>query len=555
MTNIKSKNIKSSKQKGGDGYTIDVNRSIGGLVGRSRYSYNYSPVYYGDLLQNGGNKDCGCSTKKENNLYSLIKQNGGVKSGGTQVEAIQYISNLIAPLGYDSLISLILLIFSYHYFTKDGNTMKMKKGGYDVSSVLAPLGRSNLIVLASLLLLHHFAVELPNTKKVLKGGNNIFEDLSNILKPIGLDKNGVSKILVDLQQAFTLKKNNKEISKKNINNTESPRNFTKLNNQNNKEIKNNINADISKNNKFGGNALKNIIAPLGTNAFVASGLLVVLAKVLNKEKDNKSKKGGSLNTNINKLKNIITPISFTAFANESFVKELLEEHKSKQTSKRVQKGGRGGRGAGSLGGLGNLQGRAVSRPAHNPASVGRFDGRIDHAYGNLVPARAVLATGAVGSYAANNYITDPQVANVLNINRVDSELMNGGKKKIIKKKSTKLVTKRKSYKMKLNNLSKKGTKLPVKIAHAKSSTKITPTKSSTKITPTKSSTKITPNKSSTKITPNKSSTKITPNKSSTKITPNKSSTKITPTKSSTKKKSVTKSNKKGFKLVSNPKKM
>jgi len=510
MTNIKSKNNKLSKQKGGDGYTFDVNRSIGGLVGRSRYSYNYAPIYYGDLLQNGGGKNCGCSGKKENNLYSLIKQNGGVQSGGTQVEAIQYLSNLIAPLGYDSLISLILLIFSYHYFTKDGNTMKMKKGGYDVSSILAPLGKSNLIVLASLLLLHHFAVELPNTKKTLKGGNNIFNDMSNILKPIGLDRDGVSKILVDLQQAFSLKKNNTQNL---TNNKNSSNNLRK--NQNN-------NLTLNYRNKTGGNALKNIIAPLGTNAFVASGLLVVLAKVLNKDKPLRSKIGGSSNIHFNKLQNIITPISFTAFANESFVKQLLNNHKSKLKSKKIQQGGRGagglgGRGAGGLGGrdIGSVQGRVGARPMHNPANVNRFDGRFDHSYGNLVPPRARLATGATGAYVANNNINDPIVANVLNLNRVDSEFMNGGNKKIIKKKNIKLVSKKKSTKSKSSNLSEKATKL----THSKSSTKTTKLihkKSSTKATklPTKKKSKTT--QSSKKgiklLGTKKKSTKTTSNK-------------------------------------------
>ena len=41
--------------------------------------------------------------------------------------------------------------------------------------------------------------------------NNIFNDMSNILKPIGITKDGISKILVDLQQAFTFKKNNLEM--------------------------------------------------------------------------------------------------------------------------------------------------------------------------------------------------------------------------------------------------------------------------------------------------------------------------------------------------------
>ena len=472
MSNIKSKIIKNNKQKGGDGYTIDVNRSIGGLVGRSRYSFNYSPIYYGDLLQNGGSNNCKCKTsKKENNLFSLIKQSGGFQSGGTQIDAIQYISNTIAPLGNNAIISLILLIFTYHYFTKNGKTIKNKKGGYDVSSILAPLGKSNLIVLASLLLLHHFAVELPNSKKTLKGGNNIFNDISNILQPIGLDKNGVSKILVNLQQAFSFNKtksqnvsnnktnslnisNNKTNSLNISNNKTNSLNISnnKTNSQNisnNKKLNNSRNLNISLNNvnnklnfnqqnissnlnyrnKIGGNPLKDIIAPLGTNAFVASGLLVVLAKVLNKdnENSNKTKKGGS-NIHFNKLNNIITPISFSTFANESFINQLLStQKKSTNSVKKTLKGGRRPSGFGALGYPGTGASSRISpKPMHTPASVNKFNGDFDHSNGNLVPPRPNLD---VSSATSGTYVNDPQVAYVLEINNVNSEFLHGGKKK------------------------------------------------------------------------------------------------------------------------------
>ena len=432
MTNIKSKNIKSAKQKGGDGYTIDVNRSIGGLMGRSRYSFNYAPIYYGDLLQNGGDNNCGCNTNKENNLYSMLIQSGGVKDGGSQMDAIQYLSNLIAPLGYESLISLIFLIFTYHLFDKKIINTKVKKGGNDVSSILAPLGKSNLIVLASLLLLHHFAIELPNTKKSLKGGSNLFDKINDILKPIGLDKNGISNILLDLQQAFKIKKNNS------------------LNLDENSKSNNNINI-------VGGNALKNIIAPLGTNAFIASGLLVILAKVLNKDKTNTNdtvnKKGGSKNTNFNKLKNMITPISFSTFANESFVNQLLLNKNSK-TKKTIKGGMRAaGRGSGSLTGSkidsigsGGISGRGVGqlgRDLGRPINIGnsqRFKGDFDHSRGNIVPKRVGLAA----AYLANKSVNDPIVSNVLNINNVIESEMNGGNKikKNLNKKNTKKNTKK-----------------------------------------------------------------------------------------------------------------
>ena len=456
MSNIKSKIIKNNKQKGGDGYTIDVNRSIGGLVGRSRYSFNYSPIYYGDLLQNGGSNNCKCKTsKKENNLFSLIKQSGGFQSGGTQIDAIQHISNTIAPLGNNAIISLILLIFTYHYFTKNGKTIKNKKGGYDVSSILAPLGKSNLIVLAALLLLHHFAVELPNSKKTLKGGNNIFNDISNILQPIGLDKNGVSKILINLQQAFSFNKTKSQNVSNNKTNSQNISNNKKFNNSKNLNISlNNVNNNLNFNqqnassnlnyrNKIGGNPLKDIIAPLGTNAFVASGLLVVLAKVLHKDNEisTKTKKGGS-NIHFNKLNNIITPISFSTFANESFINQLLStQKKSTNSVKKTLKGGRGPSGFGALGYPGTgASGRISPRPMHTPASVNKFNGDFDHSNGNLVPPRPTLA---VASATSGTYVNDPRVDHVLKINNVNSEFLHGGKKKSLpkKKKVIKKITK------------------------------------------------------------------------------------------------------------------
>ena len=80
--------------KGGDGYTFDVNRNIGGLVGRSRYSYNYAPIYNGELLQNGGKTDCGCSSKlnvkvEDNAYYKKIHEELSKKYGVSQLTAAQ----------------------------------------------------------------------------------------------------------------------------------------------------------------------------------------------------------------------------------------------------------------------------------------------------------------------------------------------------------------------------------------------------------------------------------------------------------------------------------
>ena len=307
--------------KGGDGYTFDVNRNIGGLMGRSRYSYNYAPIYNGELLQNGGNNnnECECSSKKkEENLYNMLKQEGGFKTGGNQLDAIQYVSKSLSSLNINSIISLISLIFVYEIYTKNGKMHNtIKKGGSNVSQIMAPLGRSNLIVLAALLLLHHFAIEMPENKKSLKGGNNIESQISELLKPLGVNKNGVSSLLTSIKQAFGFKeKNNYKITHKN------------------ESSKNDFNG--------GGCILKNIIAPLGTNAFIATGLLIILEKVLNKEKlekkdsvdkINKPKTGGNKNKDFQKLVDVITPLSFNIFANKSFIQTLLKKEKEKQDNK------------------------------------------------------------------------------------------------------------------------------------------------------------------------------------------------------------------------------
>ena len=322
---------KKIKQTGGDGYTIDVNRSIGGLVGRSRYSFNYSPIYYGDLLsnpdkkvstichshqngQNGGG-DCGCNKNsgnvKESSVNNMLKEYLQKQQGGkrnlnhSQFDAIQQIGKGLVPLSINSLLNLIVLVFLYHSVV-DKNvdnkkiSSKIKKGGNAIYSILAPLGRGNLLVLASLLLLHHFAVEIPKTKKEMKGGNHIYEKMNDILKPLGM-KNGLSVLLSELQSSFSNKKNN---SKK----------------------------------QNGGSILKSIIAPLGTNAFIASGLLLIMKKMLidQSTKDKKMKKGGS-KKDFNRLVNMLGPLSLNIFANKEFIQNIYEINKKYQRKKEIKK--------------------------------------------------------------------------------------------------------------------------------------------------------------------------------------------------------------------------
>ena len=319
--------LKKHIQKGGDGYTIDVNKSINGMVGFSRYSFNYAPIIYGDLLTNPnetikqptlcnsqqqqqqiGGSDYGFSSnsqKQPDSIYEMLQKGGGpTKMKVNQFDAIQQVGKGLVPLSINSLISLILLIFLHHTMV-DGNVDKtklktkmkstLKKGGSDLVSVLAPLGRGNLLILASLLLLHHFAVEKPKTKKLLKGGSPLYEQMNQILEPLGL-KNGLSPIINQIHEGFQInKKSNKQ---------------------------------------EGGSVsiLKSIIAPLGTNAFIAAGILLILKKVLLTNSESKVKKGGS-KKDFDKLVNLLGPLSFNAFANENFVKEIFKLNKNNKKIK------------------------------------------------------------------------------------------------------------------------------------------------------------------------------------------------------------------------------
>ena len=80
-------------------------------------------------------------------------------------------------------------------------------------------------------------------------------------------------------------------------------------------------------NQTGGNPLKDLIAPLGTNAFIATGLLIILEKLFtnkmkeinNKDVNKKKLIGGKINKKYDELFNLIAPITFNIFAKKSFL--------------------------------------------------------------------------------------------------------------------------------------------------------------------------------------------------------------------------------------------
>jgi len=325
---------KKQKQNGGDGYTINVNQSIGGMPLHTKYTSNCQPVFEGSLLdnntppynplvfskmlQNGGGK----LEKEDPFLHPVILQKGG--NGDTQkylnFQAIKSVANILTPLSPKALLSTSMFIILDEISKKNGKKAKQMGGYMDtLTSILAPLGRNNLLVLASLLLLHHFAVKNSKEKKDAKDAKDIkrikevkiklkdskklggFYDtssvLSNILAPLGVNTLGSSVILILINEAFKKRK-------------------SKLINQ-----------------QYGGNPLKSLIAPLGTSAFIATALLVLLQKlftnkisqVKEKNKDRKKMMGGKLDKKLDSLFNLLSPISFNIFARESFLEKIKEK--------------------------------------------------------------------------------------------------------------------------------------------------------------------------------------------------------------------------------------
>jgi hypothetical protein len=352
---------KNKNQTGGDGYSFNLSQPIGGNPAFIRYSNNIKPVFDGSLLddstgdyinvdermwggsgnkkKNTENNDCSCVKNKNRSIYDLIKLNGGNNPDSkkiTQFDAIREVSYSLSPLKLNDLTQLNVKLFN-HILKRKNEKKSIQFGGYisSLEEILAPLGRNNLLVLASLLLLHHFAVEryfVENKKlkfvksKDISGGSSFLGTINDILAPIGVDPLGTSLILVGIQQAFSIKNQNK--SEKN---------------SNNKNIELIKSKKIIKQ-KGGLNPLRQLIEPLGTNAFLAAGLLIVIERFFsskvsdiknNTKSDNtntkiksskkepkKMLKGGRLNIYYEKLFNLLAPITFNAFATEDFLHKM-----------------------------------------------------------------------------------------------------------------------------------------------------------------------------------------------------------------------------------------
>jgi len=270
------------KQNGGDGYSVNINQPISGMPSYSRYSNNYKPIFDGELLQNGG--------KNDPLIYDLIVQQGGEKI--TQFSAIKKLSELLIHLPIKSLLKLNVNLFLDNL--NKSNSKKSKQfGGYisELEKILVPLGKNNLIVTSALLLLNYFAVNTNKSEKenLMKGGSIFLNNISDILEPTGLNSNGTSVVLDLLENSFQNK--------------------------------------IQK----GGNPLKSLISPLGTNSFIATGLITAIEKMFTSKinqikKNNTILKGGKLsNKRFEELFNLIAPITFNTFARESFLDNISKK--------------------------------------------------------------------------------------------------------------------------------------------------------------------------------------------------------------------------------------
>jgi len=303
-------------QKGGNGYTINVNQAIGGMPLHTKYTNNCQPVFDGSLLDNSSNlsklemkmqNGGGKSIKDDPFLFQAVLQKGGKGNNEkiSQFQAIKSVANILTPLSPKALLSIPIFILMDDIAQKNPKKGKQMGGYVDTfSSILAPLGRNNLLVLAALLLLHYFAVK--NSKKDTikketskksdkKGGfAEVGSILSNLLAPMGVNAFGSSVILILINEAFKKRKS----------------------------------ALISK--QYGGNPLKQLIAPLGTSAFIATALVILLQKLFvnkisetkEKDKERKKMKGGKLDKKLEKLFNLLSPISFNIFARESFLEKI-----------------------------------------------------------------------------------------------------------------------------------------------------------------------------------------------------------------------------------------
>lgn len=259
---------------GGDGYSLMPDNPVGGEPGFMRYSDSCRPIFPSKLTTGGRrrgqkekkglitsmayldnsrklrSKTPKSALKEANTSNTCTKCSFSVKMGGNGlVGAAHEVGRMLAPLGANALAGAVALLFMDEMLRKRKITSKKQLGGSigDYVSIFLPMGKNSLVALASILLLNHYVVKKNSRKhRTHKGGNLIMADVGKLLAPLGVNAVGSSLILLLLSRCVSSK-------------------------------------TMKKQQKGGGSLqpLIGLIAPLGMNMFIATGILASLSKMFN----------------------------------------------------------------------------------------------------------------------------------------------------------------------------------------------------------------------------------------------------------------------------------
>lgn len=270
-------------QSGGDGYSLMPGRPVGGQPGFMRYSDTCRPVFPGEILPKkvGGGKRLGLISRMvggmdecNNQCKIKIPMNGGnVSIIGS---AVTTLGDLLAPMGKNSLIALIILLFGKYLVSRRKMT-KGQMGGnmMEYTKIFLPMSKNNLLALASLLLIHYF---VKNKRSKLQRGGSMMKEMGNLLAPLGVNALGASVILLLLRVAVHKGRKKKEKQRGGM--------------------------DLV-------HPLIDLVAPLGISAFTATGILVLLEKMFKLKMNKamgKAKKGSSVSSMMKDLKSKLSKL-------------------------------------------------------------------------------------------------------------------------------------------------------------------------------------------------------------------------------------------------------
>ena len=379
------KKNKVNKQKGGDGYVINVNEAIGGLPAFSRYSNNYRPIFDGELLQNDGdgysvdpNIDIGGMPGVVDYKECKIKDNidgmpvvngytyndvpvfdGSLLSGGSKkkISIYKFLKMQSGGGGCGCNSSKTEDPSIFNLIKMSGGMKENKKTQFhaikEIASLLVPLSTKSLLSLNSKIFLNNLSEKKPEKHKQLGG---YVDQIESILAPLGKNNLLVLASLLLLHH-FAIESQKKSTTKElkggnplSLSEILAPLGVNTLGSsvllillQKSFVGTEKVSRKSSKNSKIfvGGNPLKSLIAPLGSNAFIATALLILLERLFvnkineskTKDKEKKVLIGGRANKKYEELFNLIAPVTFNIFAKESFLMGYAKKN-SKNNSKK-----------------------------------------------------------------------------------------------------------------------------------------------------------------------------------------------------------------------------